>query len=141
MIMPPGATDYMTFAVKGNSAIAVEAFLLAEDARELILKSLRGSLDNKRRQFPHEAPYLLVIKLGHHQLISDAFHKLIEERIWPNRDYAWITGICIFNPRTGFKKGDPAPSMYLFLNPNSRVRGPALKDLTDLFEGKKTFHS
>jgi len=113
---------------------------LSPDAslNELVLKSIRNSLDQKRRQFPHEASYLLVVKIGHHRLIADAVQHLLKNRIWPNRDYAWMMGVCFFTPRRAFSKSDATTSICLILNPNSRIKPTT--SLVEVFEGQREFH-
>jgi hypothetical protein len=105
---------------------------------ELVLKSIRNSLDQKRRQFPQEASYLLVVKIGHHRVIADAVQYLITNRIWTNGDYAWMLGMCFFTPRGGFFKSDATPSIHLNLNPNSRIKPTG--SLLEVFEGHREFH-
>lgn len=113
---------------------------LSSDAslNELALKSIRNSLDQKRKQFPHEASYLLVIKIGHHRLIADGVQHLLTNRIWPNPDYAWMMGVCFFTPRCGFLRSDAPSSISLNLNPNSRIKPTT--SLLEVFEGRREFH-
>lgn len=107
------------------------------EINELVLKSFRNTLNLKRKQFPYESYYLLVIRLGHHRLNWDGINQLINTRIWPNKDYSWLTGLVSFTPRDNFEKN--APNRTLSLNPNPNTRHYS-QNIIDLFEGKSTFH-
>jgi hypothetical protein len=129
-----------TFGSIQTPAVGTWAELVPNDSlRELLLKSIRNSLDQKRIQFPHDhAPYLLVVRPGHHRLIANPIKQLLVERIWPNQDYGWITGLCSFTPRTAFRNGDPPSSIHLNLNPHTRIA--PTESLIQLFSGEQQFH-
>ena len=136
--LPPG----VNVAVIGNEmsrASSVEWRISSQglnDIAEFLVKSIRNTLNLKRKQFPHEAPYLLVVRLAHERLNWDGLNQLITERIWPNRDYSWMAGLVSFAPRTGYFVSDPGDSLSLNPNPNTRHFS---QDIIDIFEGKKTF--
>ncbi len=96
-----------------------------EDVRaadELVLKSLKHKLKtDKHVQFPlrHQKPYLLAMKPGHYRLQGVGLFKLIEEFIWSNDDFDWISGIILFTSRQGFKNTDPSNEYTFFLNPKA----------------------
>jgi hypothetical protein len=128
-----------TFGPVDTQAVGTWSSLLPDESlNQLVLKSIRNSLDQKRRQFRHEAPYLLVVKIGHYRLIAGAVQDLITSRIWPNDDYAWMLGICFFTPRRGFLKSDASPSIRLNLNPQARIKPTST--LIEVFEGRREFH-
>ena len=123
------------------AAVAFETRPLAEGLDDLLLNSLRDTLKRKRHQFPHEAPYLLAVKLGHHRISADAVARLLTNRIWPNDQYARISGICLFKPRVlsevldvpGSRIHDSPASLHLFSNPGTRNQVP--EGLISVFEG------
>jgi hypothetical protein len=121
-----------------NHAFSFNYNLLAEDNTEILLKSFKNTIRNKRHQFPHEHPYILVIKLGHHRLRSDFFVRAFQERIWPNKAYEWMTGVCLFTPGRQYLKSDPPSNLMLVPNPNTRNAAP--KSAYDMFASGKTFH-
>lgn len=135
-------SDGMNFATAGTdepqTAFAYSRRLAEEDHSELLVRSIRNTLKRKRKQFPHEAPYLLTIKLGHHRMRSESVAAVLQQRIWPNPDYEWITGVMLFVPGRQFEKADPAHSLTYFLNPNTRSK-PG-KALMKLLEGERQFH-
>lgn len=100
-------------------------------ANKLLFNSLRNTLNRKQDQMPHQKPSLLVIRLGHHRLLAGRLVKKIEERIWPNPQYDWLTGIVLFTPREGFAKADRKPCLTLNANPEAHC--PASPSLLSLF--------
>jgi hypothetical protein len=67
-------------------------------ANKLLFNSLRNTLNGKQDQMPHKQPSLLVVRLGHPRLLADRLIEKIQERIWPNPDYDWLTGIVLLMP-------------------------------------------
>ena len=91
-------------------------------ANELVLKSLRHKLKvEKREQFPlrRKSPYLLAMKPGHYRLQGNELFKLIEQNIWSNDDFDWISGIILFTSRQGFKSTDSINDYTFFFNPKA----------------------
>jgi len=130
-----------------DTAIAVESRPIADDRlNNLLLKSLINTLKRKREQFPHTAPYVLVIKPGHHRIPVGTIADLLENRIWPKIECAWIGGICLFKPRTfsdvtdvpGSRTHDTPSSLVLF--PNPKARSPLPQELVNVFEGQARYH-
>lgn len=128
-----------------GGAFAFETRPLNEEVNDLLLKSLRNTLKRKREQFPLEAPYILAIKLGHHRISQDLLSNILVERIWPNPEHAWISGICLFKPgilsdvidMPGSRIHYTPSSLNLYINPNTRNILP--NELIALFEGKTTY--
>lgn len=85
-----------------------------QKANKLLFNSLRNTLNSKHDQMPHEEPSLLVVRLGHDRLLEVGLAKKIEERIWPNPQYHWLTGIVLFIPRQGFSRLDANHHVYFF---------------------------
>lgn len=123
-----------------RAAVAIEARLVVDsELNELLLKSLRNTLKRKREQFTLEAPFILIIKPGHHRLSTSTLSALLMDRIWPNKEYAWISGACLFAPRTfsdkinvpGLEIYDPPSLMVLLPNPGAANLLP--QELVDIF--------
>lgn len=129
--MTPGVAA--TVGGQLNPAIAVYHKLVVDDnITEQVLKSIRNTLNGKRKQFPYEHPYVLVIKIGDHRLVESGIGQLLVQRIWPNPDYAWIGGIAFFKPRTSFEKStDLGPELWLNVNDNAHTLLP--QELIDVF--------
>lgn len=107
-------------------------------ARDLMLKSLRNTINRKRQQNTHDMPYVLVVKTGHHRLACEGLIDLTIERIWPNPQYSWMTGLTVLKPRTGFSPVDNGPSFISTFNPSAKH--PSSPCLRDLMDGKITVH-
>ncbi len=112
---------------------------VTEEDEEVVLKSIRNSLNHKHGQFQEDMPAVLIIRFGNRQLaITDVINR-IYKRIWPNNKiYGWITGICLFLPRRGFRDTDDGDFLLFCANPNASV--PASDALVSLFEGTTQFH-
>jgi len=121
-----------------NTTTMPEADILK--AQKLALNSLRNTLNRKHDQLPRDinVPFLLIIRLGHYRLISKGLIEAINQRIWPNKQYDWITGIVLFTPRQGFSKLDVPPHMELCPNPNARCK--VSNSLKSLFTGTEQYH-
>ncbi len=107
-------------------------------ANKLLFNSLRNTLNRKQDQVPLGEPFLLVIRLGHNQLIEDGLVKKFQERIWPNPQYDWMTGVVLFRPRQGFSCTDVEHHITLWPNPTARCQ--ASNSLISLFSGRSQFH-
>jgi hypothetical protein len=112
--------------------------VLDEDTEDLVVKSLRNTLRRKRQQSPHDAEYVLIVKLGHHRLDRPGIQRILYQRVFPNAAYHWLTGVCLFAPQENFEIGATRPSLLLSMNENATV--PASQSLIDLFEGHRQFH-
>lgn len=124
------------FAQQRNVATMPEAD--RTEANRRLFNSLCNTLDRKKEQLAHAKPALLVLKLGHHWLLEDELITKIQERIWPNPQYDWMTGIVLFTPRQGFSRSDAEHRITLW--PNPKARCPASNSLISLFSGKSQFH-
>jgi hypothetical protein len=82
--------------------------------------------------------YLLVIKPGSDRVIASEIASLIQERIWPNPEYAWITAIGLFTPRWIFSPEGKDSLISVYFNPNARI--PPAVAFVAMVEGKETFH-
>ena len=106
----------------------------------LMLESLRNTLARKRDQFRDKSErYVLILKLGHHRTTSEQLHELFRDRIWPNKDYDWVTCFGEFQPRNGFTIDSPSHNLSFQINPNGEpLAGPLLMGL---LSGEKRFHT
>lgn len=101
------------------------AFSSEEDvqqARELVLKSLRMKLREKRGQFFHNetTPCLIAMRLEHDQLGEGDIVTMLQERIWPNEEeYSWLSGMLLFRPRSGFSALDDKACLSFYQNPKT----------------------
>jgi len=107
-------------------------------ANEPVVKSFVQKLKRKRVQFPHEEPYLLVIKPGHFRLLNNSRVDMLKQHIWTKRDYNWITGIVLFTSRQGFLHSEQGPQLLVAQNPHARCRASEALEL--VLDGKKKFH-
>lgn len=118
-------------SVQSASASKI-VLVLDSNVDELFLRSIRNTIDAKRRQFVIQAPALLILQLGSWRIPLDYVLSLINKRIWPNSQYAWLTGIGIFQPRQTFSATAPPPKLVVSWNPNPKE--PRTSALNDLIE-------
>jgi hypothetical protein len=111
-----------------------------ERFKELMLASLRNTLERKRDQFRGKNErYVLVLKLGHHRMPPEALHDLFRARIWPNKAYGWITCFADFRPRRQYTQDSQRPLLSAQVNPNGAPQaGPKL---SALLNGEGKFHA
>jgi hypothetical protein len=112
-----------------------------QQARELVLKSLRKKLEEKQGQFPHREPEpcLLVMRLEHNQLGEGDIAAMLQKRIWPNeQEYDWLSGLVLFTPRSGFSPKDNKMSLKLYSNP--KTYRPVTNSLMAIFNGTAQYH-
>jgi hypothetical protein len=106
----------------------------SQQAKELVLKSLRHKLREKRGQFftNQPEPSLLVMKLEHNQLGEGDIADMLQKRIWPNeKEYDWLSGVVLFTTRSGFSPSDS--NVHLTLYPNPKTFRPVSNSLMEIF--------
>lgn len=134
---PNIVVDHAAFVKEPDIISLPEGDIRAADG--LVLKSLKHKLKiDKRVQFPlrRQKPYLLAMKPGHYRLQGVGLFKLIQESIWSDDDFDWISGIILFTSRQGFKNTDSSNEYIFFLNPNAVC--PIDKSLEEIFQlGRK----
>lgn len=102
------------------SALAATSVNLAwpGDAEELVNRSLRNTLDQKRKQFDLEAPYLLVVRILSKRIPLDGVIDLLTHRVFTNKKYARISAVGLLKltcaQNTGYQ-----PRVHLVLNPRA----------------------
>ncbi len=116
----PGAIIDRAFASQPQIVFSSEEDV--QQVRELVLKSLRTKLREKRGQFPpnkHDS-CLIAMRLEHDQLGEGDVAAMLQERIWPNeKEYSWLSGMMIFTPRTGFSTSDIKGHLSFYPNPKT----------------------
>lgn len=116
----PGAIIDRAFASQPQIVFSSEEDV--QQVRELVLKSLRTKLREKRGQFPHNKydSCLIAMRLEHDQLGEGDVAAMLQERIWPNeKEYSWLSGMMIFTPRTGFSTSDIKGHLSFYPNPKT----------------------
>lgn len=109
-----------------------------DGAADLVVKSLRNTLDYKLRKWGKiEAPYVLGLKFGHHWLNPQGMISAIAERIMPNPKYRRLSGVLRYTPPDFAAGGRPHE---LFLLTNDAASFPVGAHVWDLFQGKAQFH-
>jgi hypothetical protein len=92
---------------------------------EVFLKSLRKTLEKKRKQFRgFDGPCILVLKLGHQWLNWEHIEHVIQSRLWPNSAYSHLAAILRFTPRTSYEQGAAGFDIRAVPNPNCRYEVP-----------------
>jgi hypothetical protein len=133
IIRSSGAVVDRAFISRSNINLASEEDL--KQARELLLKSFRQKLREKRGQFPKNEPEvsLIVLRIDHSNVIESEIASLLRQRIWPNeKEYDWLSGLVIFTPRSNFSPSDIGDRMILY--PNPRTYRPITPSVIALFD-------
>lgn len=104
---------------------------------EIFVNSVRNTIDAKRTQFTVPAPSLLILQPGAWRISPDYMQHLVEKRLWPNSQYAWLTGIGILQPRRSFEATGRATTLTVTWNPSPKE--PRTSALNDLVEANAWF--
>ena len=99
------------------STIIEKKIVVNEFTGDKFFNSYDSKIADKRHQFKHPKPYIIVIKIDHGWLNSEYFKEVTVNRIFKNNKNQSISGICFFKPRTSFEKNSPHSSLELILNP------------------------
>ena len=86
------------------------------------------------------SPTFAQIPIGPNQFVNtwDVFGPLIEERLWPNDRYSWLSGILQF---TSVRVTPPAAdTSFIGYNPNPNAAVPAPETATRVMTGQAEFH-
>src|SRR6266700_4929771 len=112
---------------------------VSKEKYERIINSIRYTLGRKHKQFPRDMASVLIMRLAQPQLAHNGFFEIMHNRIWPNNKvYDWLTGICLLNPRQGFRPSDAMDHITFSANP--KARNKASPSLMALFKGTEQFH-
>lgn len=145
VIIEPKSSTVVTVGNGTTTAPPAVSFatniLLNENINEIAVKSIRHSLDDKKRrgQFPKGLPSIIVIKLGYEGFTFESLTNLIHQRIWTNSAYSWLSGICIYRHGRNIEKNDAPSDIQLTINPKARC--PVPNKLIKIFEGQYQYHS
>lgn len=95
---------------------------LTQASLEDALKSIRKSIDRKKRQAGTGSPFVLALSLANAHMNWDMFSGIVSQRLWQNPKYDWISGILEYKPERF--KIKPLDDIGLRLNVNPRALHP-----------------
>jgi hypothetical protein len=104
--------------------------LSPKDHGDVLVKSLRNTIKQKRRQYRGPWPYTIALGLGHHRLKPESITGVLVNRIWSNPIYDWLSAVFIYTPRSNFKTGTLPQHLEFFQNPNAK--NPVPQSLVDI---------
>jgi hypothetical protein len=139
------ARNEIRFSISDDEAVSYRfvfgvsfTALIDDDLEEKILRSLRNTLDDKRKQMTMDAPYVLFLRVD--QVDPAAVADLILRRITPNPDYGKFTAIAIFQPARSWGRGeDYGEDIQIVFNGNARHL--ASQSLRDALLNRAEFHA
>lgn len=154
----PESIDWDAVAANGGPPFAVGAGIaqmfgyavnpcISEDDHTTALESLRKSIDRKKRQRDPSLPHFVAlastfprIAVGPNEFANtwDVFGPLIEERLWPNPRYSWLSGVLHHRTNRMAQPGDLSYRMDYNPNPNAAI--PAPETLVRALTGEGEFH-
>lgn len=85
---------------------------------ELVNRSLRNTLDGKRRQFELNSPYLLFMRVTSNYIPLNGMVDLLTRRIYNNVHYRWLSAVGVWNVSFSQNVGH-SPKVILLVNPNA----------------------
>jgi hypothetical protein len=106
---------------------------ISEDDRDAALESLRKSIDRKKRQRDPNVPHFVAIASTFPRIAVsanefantwDVFGPLIEERLWPNPRYSWLSGVLQHRTNRVAPPSDLAYFIDYNPNPNAAIPAP-----------------
>jgi hypothetical protein len=155
----PGNIDWDTVAANGGLPFAAGPNIgqmfgysvnpcINDDDRNDALDSLRRSIDRKKRQRDPNLPHLVAIGPTFPRIAVspsefantwDVLGPLIDQRLWPNPKYRWLSGILEHNT----SRVAPPSQLSYFVgyapNPNAAIPVPETMDRA--LKGEAEFHS
>jgi hypothetical protein len=108
---------------------------ISEDDRDAALESLRKSIDRKKRQRDPNVPHFVAIASTFPRIAVsanefantwDVFGPLIEERLWPNPRYSWLSGVLQHRTNRVAPPSDLAYFIDYNPNPNAAIPAPEI---------------
>lgn len=98
------------------------------NTEKLVNKSLRNTLDSKRKQFELEAPYLLNMRILSSHIPLEGVFDLLNRRIFNNEQYSWISAVNVlkipFSQQTGYR-------LQSYISVNHKASNPLPKSFID----------
>jgi hypothetical protein len=95
---------------------------IGQEARDVIWRSLRNTVRKKKAQLSGSLANLLALQLGEWRLRTEDIQRIVEQELWPNAVYDWLTGIGLFSPRRSFGRNEPPPVLTVAWNPQAKVQ-------------------
>jgi hypothetical protein len=92
---------------------------MTEPDLDAALKSLRNSIDRKKKQRVQGHPYVIALSIYNGQTDWKLFAPIISERLWPNTKYAWLSGILEYTPQRFLPPVPGQLNLALNVNPNA----------------------
>jgi hypothetical protein len=120
---------------------------ISDDDLNAALESLRRSIDRKKRQRDPNLPHLVAIAPTFSQISTgpnefantwDVFGPLIDERLWPNPKYGWLSGILEHNANRVVPPTEL--SYWVGYDPNPNATVPVPETLHRVLKGEGEFH-
>jgi hypothetical protein len=120
---------------------------IGDDDLSAALESLRKSIARKKRQCDRSLPHFVAIAstfsriaVGPNEFANtwDVFGPLIEERLWPNPRYNWLSGVLHHKTNRVAAPGNLAYVVDYNPNPNAAVPAPEI--LARALTGEGEFH-
>ncbi|MBB5376042.1 hypothetical protein HNQ07_001499 [Deinococcus metalli] len=117
-----GSNTVATFggAPSPASSVLWNPVINGEEINENVINSIRNSLRSKRKQMKVSMPYILIVRLAHRRMDRLLISHFIHNRLFPNPEYSWMTGIALFVPRRNWESISEEASLLLHINENSR---------------------
>lgn len=120
---------------------------ITDDDHNDALDSLRRSLDRKKRQRDANLPHLVAVSPTFPRIAVspsefaktwDVFGPLIDERLWPNPKYRWLSGILEHNTN---RVAPPSElSYFVGYTPNPNATLPVPETMDRALKGETEFH-
>lgn len=112
---------------------------LVDDDIDNAVESLRRSIDRKRKQSPPDAiPYFVAVALHTDRIKWEWFGEVIEQRVWPNPKYHWLSGLLEYTPNRYSPL--PAGQGLLMLAPNPNADVPVPPAIVAAFTQQEQYH-
>jgi hypothetical protein len=121
---------------------------IGDDDRYDALDSLRRSIDRKKRQRDPNVPHLVAVSPTFPRIAVsasefaktwDVFGPLIDNRLWPNPKYQWLSGILEHNTN---RVAPPSElSYFVGYTPNPNATVPVPETLDRALKGEAQFHA
>jgi hypothetical protein len=119
---------------------------IGDDDRTAALESLRRSIDRKKRQRDGNLPHLVAIAPTFPRIAVspnefantwDVFGPLIDQRLWPNPKYGWLSGILEHNSS---RVAASELAYFVGYTPNPNAAVPVPETMDRVMKGEAEFH-
>jgi hypothetical protein len=128
--------DWRATGENAGFSAMIESSYPPIDASELLVKAIRARLDEKRKQFTAELPFVLAIRLGNKQQFPGVVFEIAKKRLWSNPQYRRISGILIFEHYDSFSKNlDRTKKVVIRGEPNPNAANPLPQEFIEIRRG------